>query len=162
MEVQDNLFKMVQVFKKKAGCMPKIMMDNIAIQANIPDDRIDSRYGTIELATEDRIRFPQYSPDINQVVEHSVGAIKTGTLNGLYTAAASHTHMHPRSLQIIVKQQADLFAQGELFKQGVAHNFKKLPSVWRAISMPEGQCFTDDWGKVHYGSGGDWVKSADR
>lgn len=162
MEVADNLYLMVKKFREKTGTTPKIMMDNIAIQANIPDDRIDSRYGTIELPPEDRIRFPEYSPNINQVVEHSVGAIKGGTVNGLYTALASHTRMGPHSLQTIVKRQVELFEQGELFKQGVEHNFRKLPSVIKAISLPEGQSFVDDWGKVHYGSNGDWVNSGDR
>ena len=163
MEVQDNLYLMVQHFMKETGGQtPKIMMDNIAIQSGIEDGKIDSRYGTIVLPRADRIRFPPYSPDINQVVEHSVGAIKTGALNGIYTHVASHTRMHPHSLQAIVKQQVQLFKKGELFKGGVLHNIQKLPSVIKAISLPEGQCFTDARGKVHYGSGGDWVKAADR
>lgn len=161
-EVADNLYLMVQKFMEVTGETPKIMMDNIGIQANIPDDYIDSRYGRIDLPPADRIRFPKYSPDINQVAEHSVGAIKAGAVNGLYSVVAAHTHMHRHTLQHIVKQQSDLFAQGQIFNRGVEHNFQKLPSVLKAISLPEGQYFVDAGGKIHYGSGGDWLKASDR
>lgn len=44
LEVADNIYLMVQEFERRAGVQPITMRNNIRIQANIPDDKIESRY----------------------------------------------------------------------------------------------------------------------
>jgi hypothetical protein len=77
-EVADNLVLMIDKFKEATNEYPILMLDDMKIQANIPDRRIESRYGTRVLPEGCRLRFPAYSPDINQCVEHSIGVVKGG------------------------------------------------------------------------------------
>lgn len=158
----DNLYKMVEVFQKKTGVQPHIMMDNIRIQKNIPDDIIVSRYGNINMKPGTRIRFPERSPDINQVVEHSIGAVKSAIIGQLFTMAAEKKKFDPNILMRITTAQMRRFEEGKLFNNGVKHNFNKLPTVWEVIGSPEGQLVIDPNGKVHTGSGGNWPNAEDR
>lgn len=158
----DNLYKMVEVFQKQTGVQPHIMMDNIRIQKNIRDDLIVSRYGNMHMGQGTRIRFPERSPDINQVVEHSIGAVKSAIIGELFTRAAEKKKFDPKTLISITTAQMKRFEKGQLFNNGVKHNFNKLPTVWEVIGSPEGQLVIDPNGKVHTGSGGNWPNAEDR
>lgn len=161
-ETADNLYLIHQAFKAKTDDEPVFQMDNIRIQANIPDDRIDSRYGTAALEQGQRIRIPPYSPDINQVVEHAVGAIKGSVIDQLADESARAVNFSERSLQRIVAQAFKMFEDGLICHGSVAKNVRKLPYVWKALSLPLGQLFVDVEHHTHHGSGGDWTLSYDR
>lgn len=161
-ETADNLYLIYQAFKARTDDEPIFQMDNIRIQANIPDDRIDSRYGTARLEKGQRIRIPPYSPDINQVVEHAVGAIKDSVIDQLADESARGVEFSKASLQRIVTEAFVKFEKGQLRPGLVARNVRKLPYVWKAISLPLGEIFIDDEHHTHHGSGGDWTLSYDR
>lgn len=141
---------------------PIIMMDNIRIQANVDDRVIRSRYGTVTLPEGCRIRFPPHSPDINQVVEHSISAVKGGMSNQVFDDCAAKKHFSKMSLQHIFKQTVRKFEDALLFPRGVEHNFEKLPVVLEVISAPNGQLIIDRHGKTRVGSGGDWPNADER
>ena len=162
LESTDNLYLICDEFMKTTGECPMIQMDNIRIQANIPDEWFVSRYGTWYLPEGCRVRIPPNSPDLNQVIEHCVGVIKWAVTEALYEASARRTVFSRHSLQSIVKQQFTKFAQGQLFQGGVVKNTNKMPDVWRSVSMDVGESFVDHKGKTHYGTGGDWARAGDR
>lgn len=162
LEIADNLYKMVEHFRAKTGEDPIIMMDNVKIQAGIPDNKIESRYGTITLPDGCRIRFPPYSSDINQVAEHSIAAVKGGVTEQVFEECCRQVHFHKHSLQRIFKNQFNLFEQGYLHPKGVEHNFAKLQTVFRVIASGEDEWFMDENGKMHHGSNGNWPNADDR
>lgn len=163
-EVKDNLFLMVKHFKEVTGEEPIIMMDNIRIQANVPDKEWSCRYGDMQrpMGQLTRITIPVHSPDINQVVEHSVGAVKHGITDMVFTEVAEKKKYKKHSLQRVCKAVMKKFERGEIFKNGVAHNFRKLPTVLEVIAANEGEEVWDEKGKVHRGSGGNWPNAEDR
>ncbi len=138
------------------------MMDNVKIQANIDDREFESRYGTTTLPEGCRIRFPPHSSDIDQVVEHSVGAVKGAATEQVFAECCKKTVFSNASLQRIFKSVFKKFEDGELFHLGVEHNMRKLPTVLKVIASEEDEFFTDDRGKRHKGSNGDWPNSEDR
>lgn len=158
---------MVQHFREQTAVSgppedPIIMMDNIRIQANVNDKVIKSRYGTVTLPGGCRIRFPAHSPDINQVVEHTIGAIKGGISSQVFDECARKVKFSKMSLQRIFRETIRRFEKGELYPRGVEHNFEKLPVVLEVISAPEGQIFMDRNGKARVGSGGNWPNASER
>jgi hypothetical protein len=163
-EVRDNLYLMVKHFREVTGEEPIIMMDNIRIQANVPDKKWECRYGWMEMDDDltTRIEIPTHSPDINQVVEHSIGAIKSGITDMVFTEVAEHTVYSEVSLMRVCKAVMKKFEKGELFRKGVAHNFAKLPTVLEVIAAEEGEEVWDEKGKLHTGSGGNWPNAEDR
>lgn len=166
-EVEDNLYLMVERFREVTAASglqedPIIMMDNIRIQANVNDRVIKSRYGTVTLPEGSRIRFPPHSPDINQVVEHSISAVKGGMSSQVFDDCAGKKHFNKMSLQRIFEKTIGKFETGQLFPRGVEHNFEKLPVVLEVISAPDGQIFMDRHGKTRVGSGGDWPNADER
>lgn len=162
LEIADNLYKMVKRFRKLTGEDPIIMMDNVKIQANIPDTTIESRYGTIQLPEGCRIRFPPHSSDINQVAEHSIAAVKGGVTEQVFAESCREVTFTDHSLQRIFKDQFKLFENGKLHPRGVEHNFAKLPTVFKVIASGEDEWFTDEHGKRHHGSHGNWPNADDR
>lgn len=162
LEVADNLYLMVKHFQEITGEDPIIMMDNVKIQANIPNTTIESRYGTLNLPEGCRLRFPPHSSDINQVVEHSIGALKGGATEQLFEECGREVKFSEHSLQRIFKHQFKLFEQGHLYPKGVEHNMAKLPTVLRVIASEEDEWFLDENGKQHHGSNGNWPNAPDR
>lgn len=158
-ETCDNLYLIVKAFREATGEEPILVMDNIRIQANIPDDGFDSRYGRCDLPGGCRFRIPTHSPDFNQVAEITVGAIKSGARAQLYQECAVNGVLSPVGLQRIVEDQFTLFEKGLMCPQMVEHKVRRLATVLGVISTPQGQLYTDLQGHTHPGSGGDWPQS---
>lgn len=161
-EVADNLWKMCHWFYQHTGEWPIVMMDNIKIQANIPDRVIESRYGTLTLPEGCRLRFPAHSPDINQCVEHAVGVVKEAAADQVFSECCQQVQFTDVSLRRIFQGVFNRFKSGELYPKGVEHNFDKLPAVIQVIGSQEGAIVQDNKGKEHYGSGGNWPNADDR
>jgi hypothetical protein len=153
---------MVKRFREVAGEHPIIMMDNVRIQANIPDRTIKSRYGTTTLPRGCRLRFPPHSSDIDQVVEHTVGAVKGAATEQVFDECCRQVVFSHASLQRIFWEVFQRFEKGELYHLGVEHNMRKLPFVLKVIAAGENEWVTDSNGKQHLGSNGDWPNAQDR
>lgn len=162
LEVADNLYLMVERFRQIAGEDPIIMMDNVRIQANIPDDCIESRYGTALLPAGCRQRFPAHSSDIDQVAEHTIAAVKGAATEQVFEECSREVHFSEVSLQRIFKEVFSRFEKGKIYPRGVEHNVAKLPTVLKVIASEEDEWFTDAHGKRHHGSNGDWPNAPDR
>lgn len=162
LEVADNLHLMVDRFRQITGENPIIMMDNVKIQAKIPDERIESRYGTITLPPGCRLRFPPYSSDIDQVAEHTIAAVKGAATEQLFEECGREVHFTEVSMQRIFKDVFRRFEKGQMYPKGVEHNVAKLPTVLKVIASEEDEWFTDVHGKRHHGSNGDWPNAPDR
>lgn len=163
-EVRDNLYLMVEHFREVTNEEPIIMMDNIRIQANVPDKEWSCRYGDMQMDKQlmTRITIPKHSPDINQVVEHSIGAVKAGITEMVFMEVAEQTVYSEHSLMRVCKEVMKKFEKGEIFKDGVKNNFAKLPTVMEVIAADEGEVVWDEKGKAHTGSGGNWPNADDR
>lgn len=142
----------IRHFKAQTGVSPILVLDNIKIQANIPDREIGSRYGIETLDEGCRIRIPTYSPDFNQVAEHTVGSVKRITRNNLYDTSGD---LQGKSLQHWVHE----VVVNRLHYDWVVANVLSMPITWGIISTPHGCTFTDAAGKEHKGSGGWWPPS---
>lgn len=156
-EIEDNLYLIVEKFRQATGEDPILIMDNIRIQAQVPDDMIDSRYGILQLPAGSRIRIPAHSPDLNQVAEHSIAAVKMATREQLYRESVVTGKLSPVGLQRIVEGVFHKFETAEIFTGAVVKNVEKMPWVWQVISGDEGvvihhpetfepyQCTGGDW-----------------
>lgn len=151
-ETEDNVVLALRHFKRVTGASPILVLDNIKIQANIPDLLVRSRYGFEALLPGCRIRIPTYSPDFNQVAEHTVGNVKGHTRERLYSCSGS---LQGRSLQHHVLQ----VLKKDLHYESVVQNVLRMPTTWGIISTPVGCTYTDAAGKDHKGSGGWWPPS---
>lgn len=148
----DNVVLAIRQFKQLTRQMPILVLDNIKIQAQVPDRIIDSRYGQEYLDEGCRVRIPTYSPDFNQVAEHVIAFIKREVRNYLYKLNGP---MGAHTLQQAVKT-----AVGLIEHQHIAKNVLKMPTVWGIVSTDHGSIYTDYEGKEHPGSGGWWPPSA--
>lgn len=151
-ETEDNVVLALRHVKRVTGVSPILVLDNIKIQANIPDLVVRSRYGFETLDPGCRIRIPTYSPDFNQVAEHTVGNVKRITRNDLYECSGN---LQGRSLQHMVLQ----VVKHKLKYDAVVQNVLSMPTTWGIISTPVGCTYTDAAGKEHKGSGGWWPPS---
>jgi hypothetical protein len=157
-EIADNLHFVVEGFRQKTGCDPIIVMDNIKIQANIPDDWIDSRYDSENLPPGCRIRIPTYSPDFNQVAEHFVACVKEETKSMMYARCCTHPELTGRGLQWMVEQVMFKIKRGELYNGSVARNVMRMPFVWQVIASSVDTVLTDPrTGAQYKGTAGDWA-----
>lgn len=150
-ETCDNLVLAINRFRHVTHEMPYLVMDNIKIQAKVPDQEIESRYGRAHLDAGCRIRIPTYSPDFNQVAEHAIAFIKRNVRNYLYRLNGP---MGPYTLQQAVKKAVQLISH-----QHIVKNVLKMPTVWGIVSTDHGSIYTDYEGKEHKGSGGWWPPS---
>ena len=141
----------IREFRRVTGEMPFLVMDNIKIQAKIDDVQIESRYGYEYLDEGQRIRIPTYSPDFNQVAEHSIAFIKRNVRNYLY---GFNGQVGQHTLQQAVKT-----AIGKFDHEHIAKNVARMPTVWGIVSTDYGSTYTDYQGKDHPGSGGWWPPS---
>lgn len=153
---------MVKKFREVTEEDPIIMMDNVRIQANIPDEEFDSRYGMTTLPPGCRKRFPPHSSDIDQVVEHTVGAVKGAATEQVFKECCEQVKFSAATLRRIFKNVFKKFEDGELFHLGVEHNMRKLHTVLKVIASEEDEWFTGSDGRRHHGSAGDWPNAQDR
>lgn len=158
LEIADNLYLIVKEFREVTGEDPILIMDNIKIQAQIPDDFIESRYGDIYLPAACRIRIPAHSPDLNQVAEHSVAAVKTETRAQLYAESVASGRLSPVGLQRIVEQVFHKFENAKIFAGGVVRNVLKMPWVWEVITGDAGSVVHHpETGEPYLCTGGNWA-----
>jgi hypothetical protein len=157
-EIADNLYLIIQAFREATGEDPILVMDNIRIQAQIPDDLIESRYGDVVLPAGCRLRIPAHSPDLNQVAEHSVAAVKTESRMQLYRESVITGVLSPVGLQRIVEQVFHKFERGEIFRCGVEKNVLRMPFVWEVISGDEGSVVHHpESGEPYLCTAGNWA-----
>ena len=138
-EACDNVVLAIRAFREKTGVDPILVLDNVKIQAKIPDEWIPSRYGWECLPAGCRVRIPTYSPDFNQVAEHTIAFIKKEVRNYLYTLAGN---IGDHTLQQAVKHAVKLIGH-----QHIAKNVLKMPTVWGIVSTDHGSTYTDFDGK---------------
>lgn len=162
-EIADLLYLTIQRWREVVPAEePYLILDNVNIQSGIPDQHIASRYGQIDLPAGHRIRIPPFSPDCNQVAEHSVAACKTEIAYEAFTEFTRGQEINPHTLQTIAKRVMQRFEKGEIYADGVRHNVHSMPVFWKELSTPEDQSWVDAKGHTHWGSGGDWVSSKRR
>ncbi len=150
-ETCDNVVLAIKQFKQSTGQMPILVLDNIKIQAMVPDRIIESRYGPEYLDDGCRLRIPTYSPDFNQVAEHVMAFIKRQVRNYLYQLNGP---MGAHTLQHALKKAIALIDHSH-----IVQNVQKMPTVWGIVSTDHGSMYTDYDGKEHPGSGGWWPPS---
>lgn len=157
-EIADNLYLIIQAFREATGEDPILVMDNIRIQAQIPDDWIECRYGNALLPAGCRLRIPAHSPDLNQVAEHSVATVKTETRMQLYRESVISGVLSPVGLQRIVEQVFHKFENGEIFRCGVEKNVLRMPFVWEVIKGDAGSVVHHpESGEPYLCTAGDWA-----
>lgn len=157
-EIEDNLCKIVEEFRAKTGEDPILIMDNIRIQAQVPDDLIDSRYGLMPLPAGSRIRIPAHSPELNQVAEHSIAVVKMETRAQLYHESAFTGKLSPVGLQRIVEQVFHRFERADINAGAVVKNVEKMPFVWEVITGDEGAVVHHpETGVPYLCTGGNWA-----
>lgn len=171
-EIADLLYLIVRKFIRYTGEQPILVMDNVRIQARIPDDKIVSRYGTIDLPADCRIRIPPHSPDFNQPAEHMIAEIKKLMRRLLYHQCMKTKGVLQRGDLMTIFNNAMLkIKRKKVYKNGVLHNVMKMPTVWGIISTPKGEQYIEPAYRgqqnppkkaVHEGSGGDWPHAGKR
>lgn len=157
-EIADNLYLLVKRFINIAEEYPILVMDNIKIQANIEDDYVMSRYGDLYLPAGCRLRIPTYSPDFNQVAEHTVACVKQETKNAMYVRCSSNAQLDGRGLQHMVEKVLRAIKSGELYNVSVARNVMRMPFVWQVIGSSKVTVLTDPrTGRQYNGTEGNWA-----
>lgn len=158
LETADNLYLIVKAFRHATGEDPILVMDNIKIQANIPDDWIESRYDNTWLPPGCRLRIPKYSPDFNQVAEHTVACVKHETASLVYKHCCKSGKLSPVGLQTMVEQVFRKIIKGELYRGSVAANVSRMPLVWQVISSStDVVCVDPRTGARYQGTAGNWA-----
>lgn len=160
-EIQDNLSLMLQHYKKVTGEDPVLVMDNARIQSCIPADCIQSKHGDFPLQPHQRVKLPAHSPDLNQVAEQSVGAIKGDVIGQLadrvQACKGSKGRITGEQLTSMGKLAAERFAKGLLFDGGVRASVYRMPDVWAVVGADE-DCEVHVAGhRTLLGTAGDWA-----
>lgn len=163
-EVHDNLYLLLKKFEEKTGAQqPRLVLDNIRIQANVPDEQIDSRYGVLDLPEGTRVRIPPHSPDCNQVVEHAIGTVKDDITGQLYEQSIKNPVINGDKLRSMGVTTFKRFEKGEIYRGAIKANVEKLPDVWGVIATPTDEEYIVTTSallqhtKVCHGTGGDWA-----
>lgn len=162
-EIADLLYLTIERWRKLVPEEePCLILDNVNIQAGIPDRHIHSRYGSIDLPAGNRIRIPPHSPDCNQVAEHAVGACKNGIIHEAFKEFTQGKPVDAHTMRRVTKRVMKRFAQGKLYADGVRHNVRSMPKFWWELSSATNASFVDEHGRTHWGSAGDWVSARQR
>jgi hypothetical protein len=158
-EIRDNLYFVIKNFRFETdGEDPILVMDNVNIQAGVPDDWVESRYGDFLLPAGCRLRIPTHSPDFNQVAEHFIALVKRETRNMVYQRCIEHGRLQETSMQWMVEVVFNKIKKGELYKGSVAANVQRMPLVWRVISSSKQTVVTDPCtGRQYKGTAGNWA-----
>ena len=164
-EISDLLYLIVQRFRRYTNEDPILVMDNNRIQSCIPDDKISSRYGTIDLPPSCRLRIPPHSPDFNQPAEHVIAEIKKQMRSLVVQHCARSGKLQSTDLQKIWRAAVNKIKMKKVYLGGVRNNVLKMPVVWGIISTPKGETWVEAAYRAqqnppkkhkHTGSGGDW------
>ena len=157
-EIADNLSLMLDHYKKATGEYPVLVMDNARIQSCIPADFIKSRHGNIRLQPHQRVKLPPHSPDLNQVAEQSVAAVKQDVIGQLADhAQAGKGVVTAAQLTRMGKLASEHFEAGRVFKDGVRHSVYRMPDVWAVVAADEGSEVLTEGHGVQLGRAGDWA-----
>lgn len=136
-EIADNLYLMMDRFKKKTGSYPILVMDNIWIQSCIPCDEIDSSYGRIEVPEDNRLKIPAHSPDFNQTAEQSVCAVKLDVIRQVGELAQSSDPTKCRITAVQLRKMAEntkvRFEKGLIFPDGVRKSVRRMRTVYELV-----------------------------
>jgi hypothetical protein len=106
-----------------------------------------SRMGLTE---SDMVSLPTYSPDMHQVVEHTIAEFKKGLLQAVF--------QHDGQAMSVAKAQQlaeEVFAS--IKPEHIAKNALKLVCCWQQIATPKGVRKACADGVVRAGTGGDWA-----
>jgi hypothetical protein len=159
-EIADNLSLMLKHFEAESCEKPILVMDNARIQSCIPADFIESHHGDIFLQTRQRVPLPPHSPDLNQVAEQSVGAVKEDVVGQVADhVQANKGGISPQLLTRMGKQAADNFAAGKVFKDGVRHSVHRMTDVYSVVGADvDTEVAVAGHGTMR-GTAGDWAPS---
>jgi hypothetical protein len=160
-EIRDNLSLMLQRFAAKTGEDPVLVMDNARIQSSIPADCIESKHGDIQLQPHQRVKLPAHSPDLNQVAEQSVGAVKSDVIGQIADhVQAGKGSISAEELTRMGKLASEHFAAGQVFDGGVRKSVYRMPDVWAVVGADEdSEVHVAGHGTLH-GTAGDSAPAA--
>lgn len=149
----DNLWHIVDKFKKATKLTPLLSYDNVRIQEAVDISLIKYAQGEEDKEvyrlnkTTDKVDLPTYSPDMNRAIEHVFGEVKPRVRVQLYRGVKDFTKG--------IELQRVVWAEFKHLKKGaVAADVKGLPLLWRVLSTPEGTAFEYPPGHKHVGTGG--------
>jgi hypothetical protein len=150
-EFEDNMQLVVCISRRKLRRLKpkplhaKYSWDNNQIQAAADITKMGLRQ-------RHRAPLPAYSPDMHQIVEHTIGKIKKDLMHAVL---AHEGPMTSATAQRLAKR---------VFKgisaSSIHANKEKLVSCWQAIAAPAGVMVECADGKWHKGSGGDYPEAA--
>lgn len=130
---------------RHAALHVKYSWDNNQIQATTDLARMGLRQ-------RHRVPLPEYSPDMHQIVEHTISKFK----QDLMKAVLAHDGpMTPATAQRLARQ----VFKG-ILATSIHANKEKLVSCLQAIATPQGVPVKCADGKEHMGSGGDYPEAA--
>jgi hypothetical protein len=157
-EFEDNLWLIVDKFKRATGVWPVLSYDNVKIQQGVNVSRIEYAQGeeskeAIMLDKDlNKVDLPTYSPDMNRAIEHVFGDVKQRVRVAIYRA--QHDFTKGAELQKVVLETFNSLKKGQ-----VKNDTKSLPLLWRVLSTREGTVFEDPPGHKHVGTGGGYPPS---
>lgn len=107
------------------------------------------------LTEDDMLDLPTYSPDMHQVVEHTIAEFKKKLLQAVLEHDGQP--MTPATAKQLAEQ---VFAS--IKPEHIAANELKLVTCWEQIAQPEGVRFRCADGVERNGVGGDWAPTGQR
>jgi hypothetical protein len=157
-EIEDNLSLMLQHFEEVTGEKPILLMDNARIQSCITADCIESDHGDVMLQPQQRTKLPPHSPDLNQVAEQSVCAVKQDVIGQVADhVQAGKGGISAQQLTRMGKLASEHFAAGIMFAGGVRNSVYRMPYVYAVVGADEDEeVVVPGHGTLH-GTAGDWA-----
>lgn len=157
-EIADNLSLMLQRFERITGDKPVLVMDNARIQSCLPAGCINSDHGDVELPPQQRVKLPPHSPDMNQPVEQSVGAVKGDVIGQVadYVQKTSKP-ITAADLTRMGRLASQHFAAGLVFRDGVKKSVHRLPDVWAVVGADADTEVAVPGHPNLHGTAGDWA-----
>lgn len=155
-EFEDNLWLIVDKFKRVTGLTPLLSYDNVAIQQAVNVSKIVYAQGEGDRVVysldknTDKVDLPTYSPDMNRAIEHVFGEVKPRVRVQIYKGV--------RDFSKGIELQKVVWDEFHKLKKGaVAADVKGLPLLWRVLSTPQGTEFEYPPGHKHVGTGGGYA-----
>jgi hypothetical protein len=152
-EFEDNLWMIVDKFKRRTGVWPVLSYDNNKIQVALDVRHIEYAQGqegkeVFRLdPTLNKVDLPTYSPDMNRAIEHVFAGVKQRVRAAIYKGEKDFTKSSV--LQSVVHEKFTTLPEGAVRKDVYG-----LPLLWRVLSTAEGDDFEDPPGTKHVGTAG--------
>lgn len=157
-EFEDNLWLIVNNFRRGTGVWPVMSYDNVKIQKAVNISHLEYAQGeedkevfTLDQALN-KVDLPTYSPDMNRAIEHVFANVKQRVRVAIYRA--EHDFTKGAELQKVVW---DTFHH--LHRDAVKNDTKGLPLLWRVLSTAAGTEFQYPPRHKHVGTGGAYPPS---